>query len=180
MNAGTAARRALVPAATVAACGALALRTPATLSLGVLVPVGLLGLAGGAPRLSPPVPGANRWGILFVGLGPFLLVRLFGPPLPAALTAMTVITTTAAAVAEEAFFRRFVYGWLATRGAATAVIGSAALFALIHVPIYGVGVVFIDFGAGLVFGYQRWASGGWSVPAATHAVANLAQLSWSW
>jgi hypothetical protein len=27
-------------------------------------------------------------------------------------------------------------------------------------------------GAGLLFGWQRWASGTWTVPAATHAVAN--------
>ena len=34
----------------------------------------------------------------------------------------------------------------------------------------------VDLGAGLVFGWQRWASGDWRVAAATHALANLAAL----
>jgi len=180
MNGLMATRRALVPAATMAACGALALRTPATLSLGVLFPVGLLGIVGGAPPPPPPVPRTEALAASALGLAPFVLVRLFGPPLPTPLTVATVVTTTVAAIAEEAFFRRFVYGWLATRGAGAAVVGSAVLFALIHVPVYGAGVVFIDFGAGLIFGYQRWATSRWSVPATTHVVANLAQLPWSW
>jgi hypothetical protein len=31
----------------------------------------------------------------------------------------------------------------------------------------------VDLGAGLVFGWQRWASGTWTVPAATHAADNV-------
>ena len=50
---------------------------------------------------------------------------------------------------------------------------SALLFAVIHVPLYGVAALPIDVGAGLVFGWQRWAAGSWRVPAATHALANL-------
>jgi membrane protease YdiL (CAAX protease family) len=77
------------------------------------------------------------------------------------------------AVAEEAFFRRFVYGGLERLGPTVAVLGSALLFALIHIPIYG-GVVFpVDLGAGLVLSWQRWASGSWGASAATHVVANL-------
>ena len=30
----------------------------------------------------------------------------------------------------------------------------------------------VDVGAGLLFGWQRWASGTWTVPAAMHAFAN--------
>ena len=45
---------------------------------------------------------------------------------------------TLAAVAEEAFFRRLVYGaLLRAAGAAWAVTGSAVLFAVVHVTIYG-------------------------------------------
>jgi membrane protease YdiL (CAAX protease family) len=83
------------------------------------------------------------------------------------------LSNSLAAVAEEAFFRKLVYGWLAPMRAEFAVAGSALLFALVHVPIYGVAVFWVDLGAGLLFGWQRWASGRWDVPAATHVAANL-------
>jgi hypothetical protein len=30
----------------------------------------------------------------------------------------------------------------------------------------------VDLGAGLLLGWQRWATGTWTVPAVTHAAAN--------
>ena len=54
-----------------------------------------------------------------------------------------------------------------------AVIGSAVLFAAIHVPLYGIAVLPVDLGAGLMLSWQRWATGTWTVPAATHAAANV-------
>jgi membrane protease YdiL (CAAX protease family) len=78
-----------------------------------------------------------------------------------------------AAVAEEAFFRRFAYGVLEGWGRAGAIVGSAILFAAVHLTIYGAWVLPLDLGAGLVLGWQRWASGRWSVPALTHVVANV-------
>jgi membrane protease YdiL (CAAX protease family) len=39
--------------------------------------------------------------------------------------------------------------------------------------VYGVGVLPLDFAAGLIFGWQRRATGGWTAPAATHVFANL-------
>jgi hypothetical protein len=53
---------------------------------------------------------------------------------------------------------------------------SALVFALIHLPMYGVGAFPVDLGAGLLLGWQRWASGGWGAPAVTHVVANLAMV----
>jgi membrane protease YdiL (CAAX protease family) len=92
-------------------------------------------------------------------------------PLPAG--PVTIAMNTLAAMAEEAFFRRLVYGGLLRWGAATAIAGSALLFALVHVPLYGPAVFWVDLGAGLVFSWQRWACGDWRAPAATHAFANL-------
>jgi membrane protease YdiL (CAAX protease family) len=169
----------LVAAATVASCGALTLRIPATLSMDVLVPVGLLGAFGAVPARTGSLTRPDRHLVIALGLVPFLLIRIVGPPLPAEITPMTVFAPTVAAITEEAFFRRFVYGWLEARGPALAMVGSAILFAVIHIPVYGPGVVFIDFGAGLIFGYQRWISGSWVAPAATHAIVNLIQLPWS-
>jgi CAAX prenyl protease-like protein len=47
------------------------------------------------------------------------------------------------------------------------------LFALVHVPVYGISALPVDLGAGALFGWQRAVSGSWSAPAATHVFANL-------
>jgi membrane protease YdiL (CAAX protease family) len=79
-----------------------------------------------------------------------------------------------AAVAEEALFRRLLYLRLLARyGTVVAVLGSATLFALVHLPAYGTAALPVDLGAGLLLSWQRFASGRWTVPAVTHAVANL-------
>jgi len=112
--------------------------------------------------------------VLGVGLAAFLLGRFVGgghAPQPLALR--VVALGTLAAVAEEAFFRHFVYDALLPNGAAVAVVGSALLFALVHVTVYGWWVLPIDIGAGLVLSWQRWATGSWTVPAVTHVLANL-------
>ena len=84
-----------------------------------------------------------------------------------------VALVSLAAVAEEAFFRRLVYDLLLPSGAAAAVLGSAALFAVVHVSVYGFWVLPIDVGAGLLLSWQRWATGSWAAPAVTHVLANL-------
>ena len=112
--------------------------------------------------------------VLAVGVAVFAAGRLVGgghPPTP--FTARFIALNSLAAVAEEAFFRRVVYAVLAPVGAAFAVVGAASLFALVHLSVYGAWVLPIDLAAGLVFGWQRWASNSWSVPAATHVVANV-------
>jgi membrane protease YdiL (CAAX protease family) len=79
-----------------------------------------------------------------------------------------------AAVAEEALFRRLLYLRLLARyGTVVTVLGSAILFALVHLPAYGTAALPVDLGAGLLLSWQRFASGRWTVPAVTHAVANL-------
>ena len=52
-------------------------------------------------------------------------------------------------------------------------IGSALLFALVHVTVYGWWVLPIDLAAGLVLSWQRWATVSWTVPPVTHLLANL-------
>ena len=96
-----------------------------------------------------------------------------GPTAPLAVAPASLALSMAAAIAEEALFRRLAYGHLRRFGVAAAIGGAALLFALVHVPAYGVSALPVDLGAGLLFGWQRWASGTWTVPAATHAAANL-------
>jgi membrane protease YdiL (CAAX protease family) len=112
--------------------------------------------------------------VLALGIAAVAAAALLGrpvPPLPGGTAAVGL--GLLAAVAEEALFRGALYVLLRRRGALLAVGVSAVLFALVHVPSYGLAALPVDLGAGLLFGWQRWASGRWAVPAATHAAANL-------
>jgi membrane protease YdiL (CAAX protease family) len=112
--------------------------------------------------------------VLAVGLVAVVLAIVAGGrPVAAPYAAWALPLALLAAVAEEALFRRAAYGALQRRGAIVAVGATALAFALVHVPLYGVAAFPVDLGAGLLLSWQRWASGTWTVPAATHAVANL-------
>jgi len=146
-----------------------------TVLFGVLLAVSLLWPAA-AHR--PPETAAATAGVLPVvalGVGAFVVGRLLlaGSPPPAPATALVVALNTLAAVAEEAFFRRLVYGALLAGGPGLALGGSALLFAAVHVTVYGLWVLPLDLAAGLLFGWQRQVTGSWAVPAVTHAAANL-------
>jgi membrane protease YdiL (CAAX protease family) len=118
-------------------------------------------------RLSPAVA-------LALGVGAMAAATSFsGPVIPVRLGPEALALNSLAAVSEEAFFRRFLYGRLARFGAAAAVAATALLFALVHLPAYGPAAFWVDLGAGLLLSWQRWASGTWTVPAATHVAANL-------
>ena len=84
-----------------------------------------------------------------------------------------VLANALAAVAEEAWFRRVCFGLLAPAGPVVAIAGSTVLFAAVHVAIYGFWVVPVDLAAGALLGWQRAVTGSWTVPAATHVIANL-------
>lgn len=139
-----------------------------------------LGLAGTCWPLRTRTLGADHDHVpaaeaLALGVAAFAVARLAGATTAVALPprVAAVALNALAAVAEEAFFRRLLYGLLAERGTAVAVIGSAALFAAVHVTVWGVAVLPLDLAAGLLLGWQRAVSGRWSVPAVTHVAANL-------
>ena len=134
----------------------------AILLTSLLVPV-----ARDVARLRPAIVAAV--GLAGVGLAALAA----GPPVHSAFGASALPLAFFAAVAEEALFRRTAYGWLACSGPAIAVAGSTLLFAAVHLPLYGVAAFPVDLGAGLLLSWQRWASGTWTIPAATHAAANL-------
>ncbi|MDR7512393.1 MAG: CPBP family glutamic-type intramembrane protease, partial [Armatimonadota bacterium] len=90
--------------------------------------------------------------------------------------AAAVAAALVAAVAEEAFFRRLLYGWLEPLGPIAAIGLAAIAFAAVHVPAWGPAALPVDLAAGVLFGWQRWASGTWTAPAATHVAANLLQV----
>lgn len=135
----------------------------------------LLVVGAAWPTLAERRPaGAAPAVVLGVGVAAFAAGRVLGgghAPVPAHPGYVAAVTL--AAVAEEVFFRRFVYAVLRPGGAALAVGGSAALFAVAHVTVYGWWVLPLDLAAGLILAWQRWASGTWAVPALTHVAANL-------
>jgi membrane protease YdiL (CAAX protease family) len=118
------------------------------------------------PQLAPGL--ALVWGFGAV----VVAASVSGSPVPLPWSAAALPLSLLAAVAEEALFRRLAFARLEPFGAAVAIVGAAVLFGLAHVPAYGPSALPVDVGAGLLFGWQRWASGTWTVPAATHAVAN--------
>jgi membrane protease YdiL (CAAX protease family) len=121
----------------------------------------------GERRISPVVA-------LCAGIAALFAARLVaGTAFPVRTGAWGVELNALAAIAEEAFFRRYLFARLAQYGAAAAVLGTAAVFALVHLPAYGSAALPVDAGAGLLLSWQRWASGRWEVPAATHLAANL-------
>jgi membrane protease YdiL (CAAX protease family) len=133
----------------------------------VLVGSLLVPVAAGRARLHPGL-------VIGVGVGAVALALLAsGRPVAAPIGAWALPLTVLAAAAEEALFRRTMYATLERRGAVVAIGVTAFVFAAMHVPIYGVAVFPVDLGAGALLSWQRWASGSWVVPAATHAAANI-------
>jgi membrane protease YdiL (CAAX protease family) len=143
---------------------------------GPLLAVGYLGLLALALAVPTQVVAAPLgWGVpLGLGLAGVVGATLVGGPVAdRRVGAVAAGLALVAAVAEEALFRRVLYDRLLRFGVVAAVVGSAVVFALVHLPAYGVAAMPVDLGAALLLSWQRYASGRWTVPAVTHAVANL-------
>lgn len=144
---------------------------------GIIIAVGAAATLMPDDHLTTTRTDQRRWiSVVLLGALSFAAVRALIPTLTLPATATVVVTGSIAAVAEEAFFRRFLYGWLSRWGPAVAIVGSALAFAAVHVSLYGVAALPIDLGAGLLLGWQRWATGSWTAPAVTHVIANLLTL----
>jgi membrane protease YdiL (CAAX protease family) len=132
--------------------------------------IGSVAAPGVRDRARMPVTLVGVFGLV----GIVIAAVASGRPLPAAPGgAMWLSFTILASVAEEACFRKVVYDELGRAGVVAAIAGSALLFTAIHIPMYGAAAFPVDLGAGLLLSWQRWASGTWTVPAATHVAANL-------
>jgi membrane protease YdiL (CAAX protease family) len=154
--------RALVPGATMRPATMLTLLYAAVLLGSIAVPLAR------APR------PARLWPATIVGAAAVAAsVLVAGPPAPLRLAALALPLNAFAAVSEEALFRRLLYGRLERFGAPAAIGVTAVAFAAIHLPLYGIVALPLDLGAGLLFSWQRFASGSWAAPAATHVAANV-------
>src|SRR6202030_931379 len=95
-------------------------------------------------------------------------------PLDGAIALWTPIVAVVA-VAEEAVFRGVLFdavrGW---GGDGWALLATTALFAVMPLPLYGVGALPLDLAVGLLLGGLRVVSGGMLAPAVAHVIADLA------
>lgn len=142
----------------------------------------VIGVLGATVRIPAEACGARPgWRtavvVTAVGVGAFVVGRLVGGgTAPAPALASYLVLNTLAAVAEEALFRRLLFGALLPLGTAVAVVGSATVFAAVHLTVWGAWALPLDLAAGLLLSWQRAASGRWSVPAVTHGAANVAAV----
>jgi membrane protease YdiL (CAAX protease family) len=151
------------------------MRFGAPLLLAGYLALGGAALVLGKGHATGPEGAPLGWGVtLGIGVAAVLAAGMVAGPFPdRRVGALAAAITVVAAVAEEALFRRLLYDRLLRFGAVAAVGGTAVVFALVHLPAYGVAAMPVDLGAALLLSWQRYASGRWTVPAVTHAVANL-------
>jgi membrane protease YdiL (CAAX protease family) len=147
---------------------------PTAVLVVLFVALGAVGAWWPLPAVTRPVPRSVAVTVAVVGVAAFGAGRLLaGGRAAAPALAVYVVLNTLAAVAEEAFFRRLLYGVLERHGQTVAVVGSAAAFAVVHLTVWGAWALPLDLAAGLLLSWQRAVTGRWSVPAFTHAAANV-------
>ena len=177
MNTPLATPASLVPLLIAIGCAALLLRPVGVPSaMLITVGVGVIGLLVPVPLPARRVSIARWVTVVAIGIAAFVITRARTVAVPSSVSPLDIGANALAAVAEEIFFRRLTFGWLLRWGPGIAVIGSAGAFALVHTRAYGLSALPLDLAAGILFGWQRWSSGGWAAPALTHVVANLLQM----
>jgi membrane protease YdiL (CAAX protease family) len=147
---------------------------------GLVFALALLALVAGAgwrprrPSLRAAALGAGGGGLMvaaWLTAHPGMAVDL--APLNSAIALWTPIVTVVA-VAEEVVLRGVLFDAVRGRGGdGWALVATTALFALMHLPLYGVGAVPLDLAVGLLLGGLRIVSGGVLAPAVAHVIADL-------
>jgi membrane protease YdiL (CAAX protease family) len=168
-------------AAALARSAFIGIGTPGAFLIGTVFGLTLLGIALAA-GWRPALPRLGSLGVGIVG-GLILIVipELVGPSSRAVFGIRPdpffawVAVTALVVAAEEALLRGALLSALdAAGGPAVAVIGSSIAFALMHVPVYGWGVVPIDLAAGAFLAGLRYLTGGTAAPTMAHLVADMA------
>ena len=173
------------------ACGGLGVAVAARVALGgsevaasmpaAAVFACLLFLAAGVVRWRPSLP---QWRGIGVGVaGAAVLVgfalqardwHVIGPSEAALSLAAWSVVVVCVAVAEEIVLRGVIFASLSRSGGPiSALLLTSILFALIHLPLYGVGALPLDFAVGLWLGGLRLL-GGVGASATAHALTDLA------
>lgn len=134
---------------------------------------------------APATLGRVTWGGAGLGVGTgvaLVAVSLIGVPwielaprAPAGTLLWWIPLVTVVVVTEEVVIRGALYAAVACRrGEVLAVAFTAAVFAVIHVPLYGVAALPVDLAVGVLLGALRAASGGVGAPVLAHLLADVA------
>ena len=137
----------------------------------------------------PPLAGEGRVGALAPALvaglmvGAILLAPVVSGPLSGRpMTEFLPWAAIAAIVAtlEETSIRGVLYGrWAGEAGTLAAIVIGAAVFALIHLPRYGLGAMPLDAAVGLALGGLRALTGRVLPCAVAHTVADWGAWFWA-
>jgi hypothetical protein len=132
--------------------------------------------AARAPRVAHLLAGALIGAALLVP-GAWLAVHGLparGLSFPLAGYGPWAVAVTMVAITEEVALRAILQPRAREAfGAGWAMVLTAAVFALIHLPLYGPSALPLDFGVGLVFGGLRQRTGSVAACALGHVVADL-------
>ena len=146
------------------------------LAVPVLLAPAARGALQGHPRGWTLVMGA---GLGLALLAPGVLLRAgglrgAGESLPPSLLAAWAPAVCLVGVAEEAALRAGLQPLLRrATGAAPAIVGTAAVFAVLHLPLYGLAALPLDLGVGILIGCLRERTGSVAACALAHVVADL-------
>ena len=128
----------------------------------------------GRPTPGALTVGAGAGGVLVLA---WLLAHAPHPTLQGPGVGALAVWTPAVALvvlAEEALLRGAVFDAVSEwNGAAAALAVTSVVFALLHLPLYGVQALPIDLGVGVFLGGLRVMTGGVAAPAVAHLVADL-------
>ncbi len=155
--------------------------TAASMPAGLVFALALLALAIGAGWR----PGRPQLAAVMLGIagGAWLVIAWLtghrGMPVDiASVNAAIALWTPVVAVvaiAEEVLLRGVLFNAVRDWGGdGWALVATTALFALIHLPLYGVGSLPLDLAVGLLLGGLRIVSGGVLAPSIAHVIADLA------
>ncbi len=122
------------------------------------------------------VAGLGMGALYLSGLNPLMMLRSPLPADPVNLAALFLVGALIAPVAEEICFRGILYTYLRRWGFVPALIGSTALFAILH-SVHGVPVIQIT--GGIVFAVAYETSRNLIVPITLHILGNLALFALS-
>jgi membrane protease YdiL (CAAX protease family) len=138
----------------------------------------LLGLILLKPVAPPAEPRWGRWGSMAagLGLGLLLLAPLLGGfsgrrPVSGFLQ-WGAIAALIATLEEVAIRGRLQQQWTEDAGPLNAILAGAAVFALIHLPRYGLSAMPLDFSVGLALGGLRALTGRVMPGAIAHVMAD--------
>jgi membrane protease YdiL (CAAX protease family) len=122
------------------------------------------------------IVGAVAAALMLGGRDPLALVHMPLPTAPGQIVLFFLVGGIVGPAAEEVVFRGVVFGYLKRWGPWTSVIGTTALFAMVH---RGPGLPLTQIVGGLVFALAYHRSGSLAAPMIIHMLGNLALFTLS-